>query len=72
MVIQEHYKHGNFRKKETIILSLHMRCSSALQELCLPRRSEYIRLIVNRLGLPSEYDYWLAEYLLIIPQEYHH
>ena len=31
--------------------------------------AEYIRLIVSRLGLPSEYDYWLAEYSPIIPQE---
>ena len=26
-------------------------------------------LIVSRLGLPSEYDYWLAEYSPIIPQK---
>ena len=25
-------------------------------------RSEYIGLIVSRLGLPGEYDYWPAEY----------
>ena len=37
------------------------------QELCLPSRSEYIRLLVSRLGLPSEYDYWLREYSLNIP-----
>ena len=30
---------------------------------------EYIRLIVSRLGLPSDYDYWLAEHSPIIPQE---
>ena len=30
---------------------------------------EYIRLIVSRLGLPSEYDYWLAEHSPIIPQK---
>ena len=32
-------------------------------------REEYIRLILSRLGLPSEYDYWLAEYSPIIPQK---
>ena len=32
------------------------------QELCLSSRSEYIGLIVSRLGLPGEYDYWPAEY----------
>ena len=26
-------------------------------------------LIVSRLGLLSKYDYWLAEYSLIIPQK---
>ena len=31
--------------------------------------AEYIRLIVSGLGLPSEYDYWLAEYSPIIPQK---
>ena len=31
--------------------------------------AEYIRLTVSRLGLPSEYDYWLAEYSPIIPQK---
>ena len=35
----------------------------------MPSRSEYIRLIVSRLGLPSEYDYWLREYSLNIPQK---
>ena len=35
----------------------------------MPSRSKYIRLIVSRLGLPSEYDYWLAEYSPIIPQK---
>ena len=39
------------------------------QELYLPSRSEYIQLIMSRLGLPSEYDYWLAEYSPIIPQK---
>ena len=39
------------------------------QELCLSSRSEYIRLIMSRLGLPSKYDYWLVEYLPIIPQK---
>ena len=29
--------------------------------------AEYIRLLVSRLGLPSEYDYWLAEYSPNIP-----
>ena len=29
--------------------------------------AEYIRLLVSRLGLPSEYDYWLREYSLNIP-----
>ena len=32
-------------------------------------REEYIQLILSRLGLPSEYDYWLAEYSPIIPQK---
>ena len=35
----------------------------------MPSRSEYIRLIVNRLGLPSEYNYCLIEYSPIIPQK---
>ena len=39
------------------------------QELCLLNRSEYIRLIMSRLSLPSGYDYWLAEYSAIIPQK---
>ena len=29
-------------------------------------REKFIRLIVSRLGLASEYDYWLAEYSPII------
>ena len=29
----------------------------------------YIWIIVSRLGLPSEYDYLLAEYSPIIPQK---
>ena len=37
------------------------------QELCLPSRSEYIRILVSSLGLPSEYDYWLREYSPNIP-----
>ena len=37
------------------------------QELYLPSRSEYIQLLVSRLGLPSEYDYWLREYSLNTP-----
>ena len=32
-------------------------------------REKFIRLIVSRLGLASEYDYWLAEYSPIIPQK---
>ena len=36
-------------------------------ELCLPSRSEYIRILVSSLGLPSEYDYWLREYSPNIP-----
>ena len=39
------------------------------QEICVPSRSEYILLIVSRLGPPSVYDYWLAGYLLIISQK---
>ena len=31
--------------------------------------SEYILLIVSRLGPPSVYDYWLAGYSLIISQK---
>ena len=57
--------HGNFGKKKTIILSHYMR--SLEQEPCLQSRSEYIQLIASRLGLPSEYNYWLAEYSTIIP-----
>ena len=64
-IIEEHYKHGNFRKKETIILSLIW----GEQELCAPSRSEYVRLIVSKLGLLSEYNYWLAEYSPIIQQK---
>ena len=63
-MIQEHSKHGNFRKKKTIILSRYMRCSWAGTMF-----AEYIRLIVSRLGLPSKYDYWLAEDSPIIPQK---
>ena len=39
------------------------------QEICVPSRSEYILLIVSRLGPPSVYDYWLAGYSLIISQK---
>ena len=35
----------------------------------MPSRSEYIRSIVSRLVLPSEYDCWLADYSQIIPQK---
>ena len=35
----------------------------------MPSRSEYILLIVSRLGPPSVYDYWLAGYSLIISQK---
>ena len=63
--IQEHSKHGNFRKKEMIILSLNVSLNTILstdiyvaleQELCLPSRSEYVRLLTIILDLPSEYD----------------
>ena len=63
--IQVHSKHGNFRKKEMIIPSLNVSFNTILntdiyvaleQELCLPSRSEYIRLIAIILDLPSEYD----------------
>ena len=64
--IQEHSKHGNFRKKKTIILSRYMSCSWARFMF-----AEYIRLIVSRLGLLSEYDYWLAEYSPIITTNGH-
>ena len=59
---------GNFWKKETIILSVpkyefkqNLNLSTDIyvaleQELCLPSRSEYIRLIAIFLNLPSEYD----------------
>ena len=33
--------------------------------------AEYIRLIVSRLDLLSEYDYWLAEYSPIITTDGH-
>ena len=33
----------------------------------MPSRSEYIRILVSSLGLPSEYDYWLREYSPNIP-----
>ena len=39
------------------------------QEICVPSRSEYILLIVSRLGPPSVYDYWLSGYSLIISQK---
>ena len=64
--IQEHSKHGSFRKKKTIILSRYMSCSWARFMF-----AEYIRLIVSRLGLLSEYDYWLAEYSPIITTNGH-
>ena len=60
-----HSKHGNLRKKEMIILSLNVSLNTILstdiyvaleQEVCLPSRSEYIRLIAIILDLPSEYD----------------
>ena len=35
----------------------------------MPSRSEYILLIVSRLGPSSVYDYWLAGYSLIISQK---
>ena len=35
----------------------------------MPSRSEYILLIVSRLGPPSVYDYWLAGDSLIISQK---
>ena len=35
----------------------------------MPSRSEYILLIVSRLGPPSVYDYWLSGYSLIISQK---
>ena len=63
--IQVHSKHGNFRKKEMIILFLNVSLNTILstdiyvaleQELCLPSRSEYIRLIAIILDLPSEYN----------------
>ena len=52
-------------KKEMIIPSLNVSFNTILstdiyvaleQELCLPSRSEYIRLITIILDLPSEYD----------------
>ena len=33
----------------------------------MPSRSDYIRILVSSLGLPSEYDYWLREYSPNIP-----
>ena len=63
--IQVHSKHGNFRKKEMIILSLNVSLNTILstdiyvaleEELCLPSRSEYFRLIAIIQDLPSEYD----------------
>ena len=54
-----------FRKKETIILYLNMSLNTILstdiyialeQEVCLPSRSEYNRLIAIILDLPSGYD----------------
>ena len=62
--MQEHSKNGNFSKKKTFILSRYMSCPWAGTMF-----AEYIRLLVSRLGLPSEYDYWLAEYSPIIPQK---
>ena len=52
-------------KKEMIILSLNVSLNTILstdiyvdleQEVCVPSRSEYIRLIAIILDLPSEYD----------------
>jgi len=56
---------GTLGKKEMIIPSLNVSFNTILntdiyvaleQELCLPSRSEYIRLITIILDLPSEYD----------------
>ena len=63
--IQVHSKHGNFRKEEMIILSLNVSLNTILstdiyvaleEELCLPSRFEYFRLIAIIQDLPSEYD----------------
>ena len=63
--IQVHSKHGNFRKKEMTILSLNVSLNTILstdiyvdleQEVCVPSRSEYIRLIAIILDLPIKYD----------------
>ena len=52
-------------KKEMIILSLNVSLNTILstdiyvdleQEVCVPSRSEYIRLIAIIRDLPSEYD----------------
>ena len=65
MYIQVHSKQENFWEKETIILYLNVSLNTILstdtyvaleEELCLPSRSEYIRLIAIILDLPSEYD----------------
>ena len=57
--------YGTLGKKEMIIPSLNVSFNTILntdtyvaleQELCLPSRSEYIRLIAIILDLPSEYD----------------
>ena len=56
---------GTFGKKETIIVYLNVSLNTILitdiydaleQELCLPSRSEYFRLIAIILNLPGEYD----------------
>ena len=63
--IQVHSKQGNFWKKETITLYLNVSLNTILstdiyvdleQEVCVPSRSEYIRLLAIILDLPSEYD----------------
>ena len=65
MYPEVHSKQENFRKRETIILCLNMSLNTILstdiyvdleQEVCVPSRSEYIRLIAIILDLPSEYD----------------
>ena len=74
--IQEHSKHGNIRKEKTSIMSLNMSLNTILstyivleREQYLPSRSECIRLIARRPGPAERYDYWLPEYLPIIPQK---
>ena len=63
--IQVHSEQGNFRKMDMIILFLNVSLNTILstdiyvdleQEVCVPSRSEYIRLIAIILDLPSEYD----------------